>query len=110
MNNPLCWRCGMSVESELVQGKVPFRAVCSKCLAALHSCFACAHYKKGVPNDCIIPDIEPIMIKDAPNFCEEFKPLFALRNKKTETSSIEQKLFGDSETPKRRDIKDLFSD
>lgn len=108
---PVCWRCGANVESELIGGKVPFRAVCPKCLAALHSCFGCTHYKKGAPNDCDVPDVEPVKEKDAPNFSEDFKPLFELRDKtKASTSDIEKRLFADDSGFKKKDPKDLFSD
>ena len=110
MKEPICYRCSTRIESELSQGKVPFRAVCPACLAALHSCFACKHYKKGVPNDCDVQDIEPVKEKDAPNFCEEFSPLYELRDKKTSSQDIENRLFGDSTSFKKKDPKDLFND
>lgn len=110
MTIPICYGCGKSVESELSGGKVPFRAVCHSCLRALHSCLACQYYKKGVPNDCDVPDIEPVKEKDAPNFCEEFKPLFKVRAQKSSVSDIESKLFGTSGEIKKKDPKDLFRD
>lgn len=110
MTLPICYACGKSVESELTGGKVPFRAVCPFCLLPLHSCLACLHYKKGAPNDCSVPDIEPVKEKDAPNFCEEFKPLFQVRGKKSPLSDIESRLFGSSGDIKKRDPKDLFRD
>ena len=110
MTLPICYSCGKSVEGELTGGKVPFRAVCPSCLRALHSCLACQHYKRGAPNDCDVPDIEPVKEKDAPNFCEEFKPLFKLREKKSSASDVESKLFGASEEIKKKAPKDLFRD
>lgn len=109
MKEPICWRCGRDVSSELTGGKVSFRAVCPNCLASLHSCFGCTHYKRGAPNDCDVQDIEPVKEKDATNFCEEFNPAFALRGKSSSTSSdIEKKLFGDISS--KKDPKDLFKD
>ncbi|CRX37480.1 hypothetical protein [Estrella lausannensis] len=110
MTPPICYGCGKSVESEMTGGKIPFRAVCPACLRSLHSCLACRHYKRGAPNDCDVPDIEPVKEKDAPNFCEEFSPLFAVREKKNSVSDIESKLFGSTGNIKKKDPKDLFKD
>jgi hypothetical protein len=44
-----------------------------------------------------VPDIEPVRDKETSNFCEEFNPLFKLREKKsTGTEDLEKKLFGDA--------------
>ena len=101
MTNPVCWKCGNSISSELVNGKVPLRAACSRCLSALHSCLACIHYKRGLSNDCVIQDIEHVKDKDVTNFCEEFTPAFAQGKKMPSSKDIESKLFGDN-------TKDLF--
>jgi len=106
-----CWHCGKDIQSELANKKVSFRAICRHCFAALHACLGCTHYKRGAPNDCDVPDIEPVRDKDKSNFCEEFNPLFQLRDKKSsKTDDIEKKLFGDVELPKKKDLKDLFGE
>lgn len=67
-----CWNCGAAL---LEQKKIPFRATCDKCLAALHCCQNCKYYKRGLPNDCAVPGTDYIADRQASNFCEEFSPL-----------------------------------
>ncbi len=68
-----CWQCGSRLESFL-GGKIPFRAECEKCSAALHSCIACRFYKPGMRNDCMVPDTELVSDRKRMNLCEEFAP------------------------------------
>lgn len=67
-----CWQCGSEIESHL-GGKIPFRAECEKCSAALHSCIACKFYKPGMKNDCMVPGTEFVADRKAMNLCEEFR-------------------------------------
>lgn len=69
-----CWQCGQKVE-EYLGNKVPFRATCDHCAAALHCCQNCKHYKVGLPNDCMVPGTEWVSDRRASNLCEEFSLL-----------------------------------
>jgi hypothetical protein len=68
-----CWQCGQEIESFLGR-KIPFRAECEKCMAALHSCIACKFYLPGRKNDCMVPGTEFISERKLSNLCEEFVP------------------------------------
>ncbi len=63
-----CYKCGHPLGVE----KITFRTQCDKCLTDQHSCFACQHYYPGKPNDCAIPDTDPIYDRQKYNFCESF--------------------------------------
>jgi hypothetical protein len=66
-----CWRCGESCEA-LEYQKIPFRMTCPKCHASLHACVNCKNYQVGLPNDCRIPNTDPVSDRKESNFCEEF--------------------------------------
>lgn len=91
-----CWRCGEKFEA-YENSKIPFRMTCEKCHACLHSCVNCKNYYPGLPNDCKIPNTDPIRDRDASNFCEEF----VLKGQKQSTenkksiSDVSKSLFKD---------------
>jgi hypothetical protein len=66
-----CWNCGTSLESPS-WGKLSFRAVCDKCLAALHCCHNCKNHKLGLSNECLVPNTEFVSDRRGTNFCEDF--------------------------------------
>lgn len=108
-----CWKCGaeLALSSQYaVKGsicKVPFRAACDHCQAPLHCCRNCQHYKRGLPNDCEVPDTEFISDREAANHCEDF---LILGKKQSTPSSqeIAKRLFGDE--PEEKKKKDPFDD
>lgn len=113
-----CWRCGDPYEiSE--NGKIPFRMSCDKCYACLHSCVNCKNYQPGLPNDCKIPDTDPISDREASNFCEEFvlKGQKLALKKGKDPLDISKSLFKDAEDEPPKDnpnpedrFKSLFGD
>lgn len=113
-SGPLCWKCG--VELELPEGKVRFRAVCDSCTSWLHCCSGCRNYRPGLPNDCVIPDTDPIADREAANFCDEFVLLGEAPKKTARADDVAARLFGDEPDsdsgdadPKSR-FDDLFKD
>ena len=78
-----CWKCGASL-SDPPGGKLPFRASCDVCVAWLHCCRNCKHYKPGMPNDCLIPGTDYIADREAANYCEEYHLLSSASNKAAE--------------------------
>lgn len=103
-----CWKCGASYELPL-NGKTPFRATCDKCYTWLHCCKNCINYFPGLPNSCKIPDTEPIVDREAANFCEYFNPKEPQSNPKTNAEDIAKKLFGEYQpSPKQIDPKKRF--
>jgi len=104
-----CWSCG-GEESDPPFGKLPFRACCEKCSAALHCCVNCIYYKPGLPNDCAVPGTDFIPDRRASNFCEEFKLLGKGPIKTIDPQQIAKKLFGeDPSPPKDPDQKKRFN-
>jgi len=66
-----CWKCKKDLGE--LSSKIGFRASCPYCSSDLHVCKNCAHYSPGKPNDCSVPETEPIRDREAANFCESFK-------------------------------------
>lgn len=90
-----CWTCGAKLP-EFAFGKVPFRAECEACKAALHCCKNCTHHKLGLPNDCNVPNTEFVRDKAANNLCEDFKLLGkATPGPSANPKDIEKRLFKD---------------
>ena len=90
-----CWHCGASYE--VVEGGLPFRADCGACGRYLHCCKNCKHHKRGLPNECRIPETEQIADREQFNFCEEFSPLGEQSDAGGSLSDAAKKLFGDSD-------------
>ncbi len=104
-----CWKCGKSYE--IPEQKLMFRAECDECGSYLHCCRNCKHYKPGLPNDCWIPNTEPVVDREVRNLCEEFEPL-GEQIKKSAADDARRKLFGDEpdDKPPSSPIDSLFKD
>ena len=105
-----CWKCGAEVD--LIDGKVPFRAVCEKCGFSTHACVNCQNYKRGLPNDCRIPGTDFVADREAGNFCEEFVPLTGKPDQGADVNDVAAQLFGDDveDDLKSPSIDSLFDD
>jgi hypothetical protein len=97
-----CWKCGTELPDP-PRGKLPFRALCDKCLSSLHCCRNCRHFKPGMPNDCLIPGTEYISDREATNFCEEFHLLGQAPLASPDPKEVENKLFGENTTTPKKD-------
>jgi hypothetical protein len=97
-----CWNCGSSYEPPS-WGKMPFRAYCEKCQAALHCCRNCVYFKPGLPNDCAIPGTDFIADRAAANLCEEFKAHGQGPTKCGDPSEASKRLFGQEEEELRKE-------
>ena len=86
-----CWRCDAELD---LPEKVPFRAVCDACGAYLHCCVACVNYQPGLPNDCRIPETDPIADRESFNFCEWFKE-GREKEKRESPEDVARRLFGE---------------
>ena len=109
-----CWKCGTDLPDP-PRGKLPFRAVCDKCVAWLHSCKNCRNYKPGLPNDCAVPGTEYIADREASNFCEEFQLKGAGPAKAADPNEAARKLFGNDasqkpDSPPKKRFDNLFRD
>ncbi len=105
-----CWSCGKELE-ELPSGILPFRATCDHCMAWLHCCRNCEHYKPGLPNDCAIPGTDYIADREAVNFCEEFTLLGKAPPKKAQPKDVSKQLFGEEDDINElKKFDDLFND
>lgn len=111
-----CWHCGR--ELHLPDGKVFFRTLCDACGRWQHACANCKYYKRGQPNDCLVPGTDPISDRETANFCDEFFSVGVQKLKRgANTSDVEQRLFGGGESPEESDANrppsqfdDLFKD
>ena len=93
-----CWNCGISLEDDLfVRGKFPFRALCDRCGSWQHCCCNCKHYRRGLSNDCTIPETEWVADREASNFCEEFHHLGIGPKQAVNPEDVLHRLFGDLE-------------
>ena len=89
---------------------IVFRETCDHCSAWLHCCKNCRFYQRGLPNDCRVPGTDPISDREGVNFCEEFA-VNSGRGDSIKISSPEEaakRLFGDTETHKKKSFEDLF--
>lgn len=104
----LCWKCHKSLES--FKGRLPFRASCIHCHAWLHVCINCKHYKRGLPNDCAVPDSEQVGDREKYNFCEDFSINSHIRTQISDLSKAAKKLFGDKTVilEKKSDASERF--
>lgn len=103
-----CFHCQKKIDLE--GKKIGFRSTCPFCDFDLHICKNCKFYLPGKPNDCSIPNIEPVQDKEKNNFCDDFvandQPL---TRKNSSIEEISQKLF--KEKPKKKkDFDSLFED
>lgn len=89
----VCWKCGAPLP-DFDFGKVSFRASCDHCHADLHVCRNCTHYQPGKPNDCLIPNTDPVSDREKSNLCESFKLLGKKEAGGASKDDIEKKLFG----------------
>lgn len=112
-----CWKCGKKLEElteeHRVQGsisKVDFRASCPYCQAWLHCCRNCKHYKRGLPNDCEVPDTEFISDREGKNLCDDFLLLGEKQGSIASPEEVAKRLFGDEpkEEKKKNPFDDLF--
>ncbi len=65
-----CWHCGAGL-TRLDFGR---ESRCPKCDKATHCCRNCRHYAPGRPNECTEPQVERVIDKDRPNFCDLLEP------------------------------------
>ena len=93
-----CHNCG---EPWTLSGQPGRGETCMKCRADLRACLNCAHYDPRMAHQCRERRAEPVLEKNAGNFCEYFE--FTLRNwtpknevNKREAAAREQlkKIFG----------------
>lgn len=92
----ICWKCHKPLE--LPQGPLSFRALCPQCDSWQHACVNCRHYKPGAPNDCAVPNTDPIGDREAANFCEDF----SVKEEGTSppgSGDALDKLFGEKKNP-----------
>lgn len=104
-----CWKCGTDLETP-ERSRIPFKAICDKCLAWLHCCKNCKNYKPGLPNDCAIPGTELIADREACNFCDSFDLLGTAPKAAADPNTAAKKLFGDDPQEKKKGFKDFFKD
>ena len=71
--NIFCFKCKKVNHFE--ERKISFREICNYCGFDLHICKNCKYYQIGKPNDCLIPNIDPVLDKEKNNYCEEFSPI-----------------------------------
>lgn len=65
-----CFNCSTTLPSD-----IDFKInSCPKCNAALHCCKQCAHFEPSTRFQCLKPIPVRIVVKDAVNECELFKP------------------------------------
>jgi len=65
-----CYHCG----AEWKKGPhPPFRAVCEECEAYIYCCLNCMDYDPTASGRCRLRTVDPVRLKDRPNFCEEFR-------------------------------------
>lgn len=89
-----CWHCSATLPDPEF-GKITFRAECSECGAALHTCRNCKYYHPGKPNDCEVRGTDFIPDRTKANLCEDFKlriERFTLPE--SDAGDVERKLFG----------------
>lgn len=64
-----CWKCNFTIDK-----KISFHSVCEKCDNDLHVCKMCKFFLEGKPNNCLVPNTEPIYDREKNNLCEDFIP------------------------------------
>lgn len=86
-----CWNCSRDLTGKV--DKIGFRELCPFCDAYLHCCKNCVNYAPGLPNDCKVPDTDPISDRSVGNFCEEFKASGKKPPEKPSLEDIQKRLF-----------------
>jgi hypothetical protein len=76
--------------------------VCMKCRADLRVCLNCSFYDRNAAHQCRERRAEPVLEKDAGNFCEYFD--FAVRN------WVAKSEINKREAAARAQLKNLFGD
>ena len=94
-----CHKCG---EAWTLSGQPGRGESCPKCRADLRVCLNCAHYDPRVAQQCRERRAEPVLEKDAGNFCEyfdfivrEWKPKGEDHSRESAARERMKKLFGD---------------
>ena len=64
-----CHRCQQEISTK---DRIGRRDACSTCGADLHCCLNCTFYDPRYANACREPQAEPVLDKEAGNFCEYF--------------------------------------
>ncbi len=86
-----CWKCHQKSDSP-----INFKSLCQACGSYLHTCVGCQFYQIGKPNDCQIPNTEPIRDREHFNYCEDFKSVSEVSKKdKPSVEDIAKRLFKD---------------
>lgn len=107
-----CPSCGKSF---IEKNKIGFRDLCDHCNCYLHSCVNCIFYKKGLPNDCEVPETEFIRDRENFNYCEEFKLKVFEKKREKDLDKVSEEIFGEGvnfeekKDPKKR-FDSLFGD
>ena len=70
-DNPVCWRCGASLEKL----SLPLSRLdeCPECEVHLHVCRMCAYFDPAVTRSCREDDAEEVREKERANFCDYFR-------------------------------------
>ena len=98
-----CWKCKTKNEFER---KLSFRATCIKCSRDLHVCLNCSHHMQVKPNECNIPNTDPVYDREKYNFCEEFSPKCESESSPPSSDSA-FRVFGEK-PPSNKSFDDLF--
>jgi len=64
-----CYHCQQAIESKERIGR---RDTCPSCGADLHCCLNCQFYDPHSAHACREPNADPVLDKEAGNFCEYF--------------------------------------
>jgi hypothetical protein len=94
-----CHKCG---EPWALDGQPGRGEVCMKCRADLRVCLNCSFYDRAVAHQCRERRAEPVLEKDAGNFCEYFD--FATRKWIPKSENNKR------EAAARTQLKNLFGD
>jgi hypothetical protein len=66
-----CHKCGAAWVS--TQREPGVKETCEACHAYLHACLNCRHHRRGLPNQCYIPNTEAVADRAGCNFCDDFE-------------------------------------
>jgi len=64
-----CYRCQYEIGAK---DRIGRRDTCPRCRADLHCCLNCAFYDTHYADACREPQADPVLDKEAGNFCEYF--------------------------------------
>ena len=71
-----CHRCGFIIQAKHRIGR---QQKCPQCDQYIHCCFNCLFYDANAYHQCREPQSDWVTEKDAPNFCDYFKPSEIIR-------------------------------